>query len=164
MKYFIGFIFLVVIATIVTGLIVVGSPQHARELRWDRERMNDLQYLQNEISYYWQRKGILPASLETLNDTMRGISVSRDPETGVMYEYMVKSDQSFTLCAAFSLPSEEGQGSIPGPLYGTKDPYSSDTWEHGEGRTCFDRTIDEDYYPPLDENGAPIGMPVPVRS
>lgn len=148
-------IILVVIA-IVIGFITVGSPTKQRNLRFDNQRVNDLSTIQWQIVSYWQQKGKLPASLASTTDSISGMITPTDPETKNAYEYTLKSDLSFELCADFALKYEDmsGKGS-----YGGVMPYAVDmsypsyapegTWKHDAGRTCFTRTIDPEKYPKI---------------
>ena len=55
----------------------------------------------------------------------------------------------FELCASFYLSSPEE----------IAKPRIEQSWQHGSGRTCFERTIDKELYPPDSKNISPI----PVR-
>ena len=113
--------------------------------------MGDLSSIQSAIVYsYYQPKQKLPASLDDLNNPINGFMVPVDPQTGSAYEYSVKGPLGFELCATFNMPSrgetaKNGFISRPMPTgYGGM----SEVWQHGEGRTCFSRTIDPQLYPP----------------
>ena len=156
MKYFNYFIIGVVALAVVAGFFIVGSPEKQRQLQFDDRRVNDLSYLQAEILAYWQNKGQLPANLSLLNDDLRGVQVPIDPESTKFYGYEVKGETIFALCAVFNLPSLSQQANaladsagrtkpVPAGYYG--DPLmGQSSWEHQAGLTCFERTIDKDYY------------------
>jgi len=150
MKYFIYTIITLVAVAIIAGFFVAGSPTRQRLIRFDSQRINDLQYIQSEIINYWQSKSKLPARLTDLNDSLRGVNVPKDPEIGGEYEYSIKAPLSFSLCANFnySLSGNSSPGvmkPVPVGSYGTG---IADNWEHSAGRVCFDRTIDKDFYKP----------------
>lgn len=139
----------IVLATVVCGFIIAGSPKEERARRFDERRVSDLQMIQSEIVEYWRNKQALPELLDVLDNPIRGFVVPKDPETGGAYVYKVKSSDTFELCAIFS-----GEGSffrktneIPRVAY---DGYGGlgNVWEHGAGEWCFERTIDKDLYPP----------------
>jgi hypothetical protein len=136
----------VVLITIVLGFFVAGSPVEQRRVRLDAQRVENLSMIQNEAINYFSLKRELPANLETLNNSLSGFSVPADPETKLSYEYTMKSDLVFELCATFSTKSQENQGySFPmyyGSTYGQN-------WDHEAGRVCFERTIDPELYPPV---------------
>ena len=147
------------------GFVIAGSPQNQRLVRLDERRVSDLQTIQWQIINYWQQKEKLPESLETLRDPLSGWSLPVPPlfEEGEKYEYAVKGDLKFELCATFALAMpkgwrEYGGGKIyPMPMMEGRDvavsyPYPgggvNESWDHEAGRTCFERTIDPDLYPP----------------
>lgn len=152
-----------VVAAIVGGFWIVGSPATQRALRFDQERVSDLQNIQWQIVTYWQQKGALPTALTDLNDSISGTKVPNDPETGQPYEYndkgvtALKTTQTgyvFSLCATFDRASVDGQGrgaSYSGgvivPTVAIYPGGDSDSWTHPVGHTCFDRTVDPTRYP-----------------
>jgi hypothetical protein len=134
---------------VLAGFFIVGSPFAERERQFDDRRVSDLSSIQWGIVNEWQAKEVVPSSLEELRDPISGFVIPLDPETGESYEYRRTGDRSFELCATFNLPSDDQEmREKPVPAY----PYPSDglqeNWSHGEGRTCFPRTIDPDRYPP----------------
>lgn len=147
-------ILLVVVASIVTGFFYAGSPAEERLRRIDMQRVSDLQMLQGEIVRYWQAKEKLPQHLEELaaaND-MSGYAIPRDPETGVPYEYRATGALSFELCATFARASDEGSAGspfAPRPLLYPSPSQGGESWAHPDGRTCFARTIDPDFFRPF---------------
>ena len=130
-----------IIAVIAGAFFISGSPFAARDRKIDTQRENDLQEIQSQVIYQWQRKGILPASLNDLTDSISGYKAPNDPETGVPYEYKVTNKLNFELCATFSaeIPKDNGTGKYPM----VNDNYN---WQHGIGKTCFERTIDPALY------------------
>ena len=150
-----------VIAAIVSGFIVVGSPAKQRALRFDSQRVNDLSNIQWQVISYWQTKGALPKALSDASNPLSGATIPTDPDTKAPYEYADTSSGgtvSFKLCATFGLASQDatGRGAYGGG--GISYPSSSnvsyaypgssdDVWVHTAGHACFDRTIDPDRYP-----------------
>lgn len=152
MRIFVYLIILVVAAAIVAAFFVVGSPMEARLKKFDEQKISNLQTIQSEIISYWQSKQKIPSHLSELNDSLRGFSTPKDPQTGQEYEYSIKGPESFTLCAVFNRPVTQGNGSVPAekiPVPAGGGYYGSEYWTHGEGRTCFERTIDKDRFPPI---------------
>jgi hypothetical protein len=156
-----------VLSAIVYSFMIIGSPMTQRALRLDDRRVNDLQNIQYQVINFWQQKEKLPADLSELANPISGYSLPVDPEfeKGNKYEYAVKGKLTFELCATFSLPiqkgwREYGDGGIISPMMPYYDkavsevsyPYPgsgvNESWDHQEGRTCFERTIDKDLYPP----------------
>ena len=135
------------VCTILAGFIVVGTPQEARQARLDSQRVMDLQDLQSRITYFWQAKEMLPASLVDLNDSVTYGILPTDPDTGESYTYRATGTHSFELCATFSAVSRVNYAetrAVPAGIRGAQD-----NWWHGAGQACFSRTIDPSFYPPL---------------
>ncbi len=144
---------LLVIATIVGGFVIVGSPQKQRALRLDNQRVSDLSNIQWQVVNYWQQKGKLPATLEDMKDSISGQMIPVDPESKNKYEYVLKGAQVFELCATFSEKTIDNKYRGAGYRGGYTTSYpiidggENDNWTHEEGRVCFPRTIDPERYP-----------------
>ncbi len=133
----------VVLVSVVGGFFVIGSPMDERLHRIDEQRVQDLSNIQYQVTYHYQAKQALPATLEALQDPLTGYQVPVDPDTGAPYRYRALSGTSFELCATFAKESRAERGvSRPAVPFG-------ESWEHGIGQQCFTRTIDPDLYPPL---------------
>lgn len=118
-----------VAAAVVGALFLIGSPAHQRLIRLDERRLGHLQNIEYQISGYFAAKMKLPASLDEMNG-FEGFLAPVDPESGAPYEYSVRDEMQFRLCANFSLASE------------TEDPARSASWKHPAGRGCFDITLE----------------------
>ncbi len=152
-----------VLFAIVYGFVVMGGPGEQRNLRLDQKRVEDLQSIQYQVINYWQQKEKLPVSLDEFKNPISSYMVPQDPEfaKGKVYEYNKVSDKTFELCATFTDPIpkgwvENGGGSTFGVMPArdvatSSMPYPAgmnDSWDHQAGRTCYERTIDPDLYPP----------------
>lgn len=164
---FAGAAALLVLAAIIYSFAIMGSPMQQRKLRMDDKRVGDLQNLQYQVINYWQQKEKLPENLEALVSPLTGASLPTPPEMekGEKYEYAVKSPTTFELCATFALPMPKGWQEYGGRVYGGGwgGPIMSEvavppmgpgfgvneSWDHQAGRTCYERTIDPDLYPPF---------------
>ena len=147
---------ILVLITIISGFFIVGTPAQARLARFDSEKVMHLQDLQSRITNYWQAKQKLPASLAPLADPLTYGPLPVDPQTGESYTYQAIGALSFKLCATFNMESRTNQIStsetramMPVPVGGKG--MMQDTWQHGMGEVCFDRTIDPSFYPPLNK-------------
>lgn len=143
-----------IIAAIVAGFFIIGTPWDARVMRLDDRRVQDLQSLQSQILSFYQSKQALPSALAQLEDPTLYYDVPTDPETGASYEYIKDADLGFELCATFAAPSREGTVATGISTRATSAPagygITGDAdWNHGAGRTCFVRSIDPDFFPPL---------------
>ena len=143
-----------IVAFVIIGFFIVGSPKSQRAVRMDNQRVSDLQSIQYQILNHWQQKEILPTNIEALKDPLYGVEMQKDPITGTAYEYVVTGELSFKLCATFSASSQ-----MPGASYSTAPvmiDYSgygrdmmNESWFHDNGYTCFDRAIDPELYKPI---------------
>lgn len=140
-KTFVYIVSGVILAAIIAGFLIAGSPAKERARKFDDQRVSNLQTIQSEIVSYWQRKKMLPEELSVLNDSIRGFNVPNDPKTKAPYRYEVTGPESFTLCVMFDMDSAdsvtreymyEGWGA---------------NWQHNAGEKCFERSIDKDLYP-----------------
>lgn len=148
-KYFAGVSAVIILIAIVGAFFIVGSPVTARLQQLDQQRVTDLQNIQYQVVNYWQRKGALPQSLVDLNDSISGYVAPVDPETRTPYEYSVKdaTNPSFQLCATFKTVFSANNPKTA-PMPAGYDIYSQN-FDHPAGHFCFDRTIDQQIYPPL---------------
>jgi len=160
MKNVLRAIVVIIGGVIIGGFFLVGSPQSQRLLRFDQQRINDLNIIQQEIINYWQQKDTLPQSLDELESDISGFRPPVDPETGSPYDYRVLGDLTFELCATFKTVGEIHAEGYPKPIAPRGDPYQQN-WGHGIGRTCFSRTIDPELYRDRGNSVKPI-PPLPV--
>ncbi len=131
-------------AVIVYGFYLAGSPFRQRQVRFDNQRVSDLQTIQSQVVYYWQQKDRLPQSLDNLKDSISGFVPPQDPDTNQPYEYKTDGNLSFELCANFALPSG-AESSALAPIEAAPGGLGAN-WDHGQGRTCFSRLIDPELY------------------
>ena len=147
----------VVVAAVIAGFFIVGSPMTQRARRFDERRVSDLQAIQWEVVNYWQMKAALPDTLDALRNDIRGFVPPTDPETGAAYEYTGYGSEgpvSFELCATFAMAGGDSMQGITRPM--PEKGIEGGSWAHEAGRTCFTRRIDKDLYPPLGVKPAPV--------
>lgn len=140
---------IVALAVVVYGFYLAGSPFKQRLVRFDSQRVSDLQTIQSQIVYYWQQKNTLPPSLDALRDSISGFVPPADPDTNQPYEYKLTGNLSFELCVNFALPSGS-ESSAAQPKIMPAGGFG-ENWEHSNGRVCFSRVIDPELY----RNNAP---------
>jgi hypothetical protein len=130
---------------VVYGFAIAGSPFEERLRRFDDRRVSDLQTIQRQVVNFYQAKGALPANLEELRDDISGFVPPVDPKTNEAYEYIPTGGLAFQLCATFEAKGDAAETErIAYPVFpGEK----SESFAHGVGRTCFERTIDPAFYP-----------------
>jgi uncharacterized protein (UPF0333 family) len=138
-----------VVAAVISSFFVIGSPETARNMKYDDQKVADLQNIQQQLVNFWQYKQTLPESLEGLKDPISGFVPPLDTQTGVSYRYERLNSSTFRLCASFNGPSRDivNTESTPMRPLPAIDP-SNENWVHGEGEVCFDRVVDADRYPP----------------
>jgi hypothetical protein len=119
-----------VLATVIWGVGLVGTPANARLHRFDQQRLEDLQIMVREIQSLCQDPDLkddlkrpLPDSLNELAALARSERINlTDPETGQRYGYSVKDGLTYELCASFSLE---------------RDSDLEVFWNHPSGSHCF---------------------------
>jgi hypothetical protein len=139
-----------IVFSICAGFFLMGSPASQRLIRFDQQKVSDLQNIQWEITNYWQAKQALPSDLSVLNNPTTNTLVPTDPQSGHAYTYSIisESDHSFELCADFNRVGSDTYGPRSYPASGAE----SDSWSHGAGHICFTRTIDPAFFPPINKN------------
>ena len=121
-----------VVAAVVAGMFALGSPAEQRARRLDQTRLDDLRSLANGIEYEWGQKRALPQSLDELP---AGFAQSRqDPATGAPYEYSVRGENKYQLCATFDRNNTED---VERPWAGL-DHVTATIWNHAAGRYCYE--------------------------
>ena len=123
-----------------------------------------MQSIQWQVINYWQQRSRLPNTLDDLADPIASYAVPKDPEfeEGRVYEYTRYEAMSFEICATFTLPMPKGwvenRGYGVGGAMPMRDvavssmPYpggAGENWDHDAGRSCYQRTIDPEVYPPF---------------
>lgn len=118
----------IVAATIVGGIAMLGSPSEARRERLNESRVQDLEAVAGAVDLYWTRRGVLPASLDTMVNALGVKARMIDPGTAMPYEYRVVDSLRYELCATFDAPTTA-----------EAPPRGDRFWSHGVGRQCFTR-------------------------
>lgn len=143
------------VAFIIVGFFIMGSPSTQKDLREDDQRINDLSNIQSQVINYYQTTEKLPETIESLKDPLVGGYINEDPATGESYEYSKTGALTFELCATFAraLPEiDESKGQSNNWRIQELKRTAKD-WSHEEGRTCFERTVDPELIKPYKEGG-----------
>ncbi len=122
-----------VVAGIVGGFWVLGSPARQRDIAADRQRLQDLGAIaQNLHQQYLNQPDIykLPDALPTAEGR-------NDPLTQQPYEYERLGDRTFQLCATFDTDSSTY------PLTDRSNDPAIERWQHPQGRHCFEFEVSE---------------------
>ena len=125
---------LVVVATVIGAVAVMGSPGEQRKMRIDEHRLNDLRAIDAAVRLYRKDAGSLPEDLATL-DARPGLALDLvDPQSGVPYEYRRDGTDAFELCASFATDSGDRRA---------RPDWQGLEWAHGAGRHCFTFRIED---------------------
>jgi len=112
------------IAAVVAGLIAIGSPSEFRMRRFDERRANDLVSISGAVRTYRLTHESLP---QKLGDLEAAITYNLKDPVGRPYEYAIKDEFSYELCAEFDTTTDT--------LTATR--FRSVFEKHGSGRQCF---------------------------
>lgn len=129
-KIFIIVVIILVLSAVLYGLYLTGFPASQRQVKFDERRVSDLQEITRGVRAYYEETGRMPQTLEELEPLDVFISSVTDPGTSEEYEYSTTGAFSFELCAVFET---EGESDMRFP--------GLESWEHGIGRTCFERDV-----------------------
>lgn len=138
------------LVSVVAGFFIIGTPGDIRMMRFDEQKVMDLQSIQYQVVNYYQQKEELPESLTELADPISGFVLPVDQQPGAAaYRYTVTGPLSFELCAVFNKPTPDtrGQGGYPARDMSYPSMGVDENWQHEAGDTCFTRTIDPERYP-----------------
>ncbi|MCF7843790.1 DUF5671 domain-containing protein [Candidatus Gracilibacteria bacterium] len=88
---------LVVLASIVWSVGIIGTPSEMRAKRIDSTRLSDISRIQQEILNRLNMTEKMPADLSELNNAFQGYAVPTDPVTKVAYGYNVTQQPTFKM-------------------------------------------------------------------
>lgn len=115
------------------GFGLLGSPSRQRQLRADRQRVEDLRQMARSLQQLAQQSQDrdepvnLPVSLPA---TAR----RRDPLSGQPYSYQRLDSTHYRLCAEFATNSA-------GDRLADRPSLEEDFWQHPRGRHCFQLNV-----------------------
>ena len=125
---------LVVVATVIGAIVVMGSPGEQRKMRIDEDRINDLRAIEAAVRLHRKDTGALPEDLATL-DARPGVALDlADPQSAAPYEYRRDGTDAFELCASFATDSGDRRARLD---------WQGLEWAHGTGRHCFTFRIED---------------------
>lgn len=140
----------IILIFIILGFGVLGSPQTQRFIRYDNQKVSDLQNIQWQVISYWQMNGLVPVSLSDIKSSQQYVVIPTDSQTKTTYEYNKTGEMTFELCAEFNKENMNNQNQYmtAAENYPAKGIFiQNDNWNHGAGRQCFPRVIDPELYP-----------------
>jgi hypothetical protein len=127
--------------SIVWGFAILGSPRTQQLLKYDQQKLNDLQNLNSQVVNYYANRGVLPKAIEDVADG-NYYTDWVDPQSKKPYQYEKTTASTYNLCAEFNKASEEKEQNRYSYIY--FDGINS--WEHPKGEYCFKQTINPDLY------------------
>lgn len=141
-KVWLGISLALLLASVIWGFAVLGSPSTQRLVKLDMQKVSELQNMQWQIVNYWQTNGSIPQTWE---------SQTLDPQNNKPYEYRKTGEMTFELCAEFNRESTNTNNQYGDMMrdYSIAKPgiMGNEDWRHEAGRHCFEREIDPVAYP-----------------
>jgi hypothetical protein len=111
-----------VVIVVVLGFRALGGPGSQRQVRTDQRTLQILGQLAQQINSKWQSGGkTLPSNLDNFPE-----SAKKNPVSGTVFTYRVKSPTEYELCSTFLTDNRNA------PDVNTGDP-----WLHPKGDYCF---------------------------
>lgn len=144
-KIWLGVSTAVIVASIAWGFSVLGSPKTQQLLKYDQQKINDLQNIKNQVEGFYFNKGTLPKDIEEILSESYYNPQKVDPQTEKPYEYATTSGTTYNLCAEFNKASDDkkvanSKRHIIYPM--DYDGYNGNiSWVHPAGQYCFKETV-----------------------
>ena len=137
---------IIIIASIVWGFVVLGSPWTRRQINYDMEKITALQNISSSVQGYYNNEGKLP---QTVSDIISFSGASdylnfTDGQTGKKYEYIKIGNTTFSVCADFNKKSTQENLTQPYDVPGIVNLTT-----HPAGHYCFNEVVSKtgDAYP-----------------
>jgi len=153
-KLWFGISAVIVLASIVWGFSVLGSPRTQQLIKYDQQKISDLQNIKNSVENFYSAKGVLPVNFDELSSYDYYYATKVDPQTQRPYKYRPSGDTTYNLCAEFNKASDDKNNQ---DYYNTYQyPYNKTNWTHPAGEYCFTETINPNTY----SKSSPVIFPV----
>jgi|GEM_PF-6330303 hypothetical protein len=127
---FVG-VMMAILATVVYGFVVAGSPSRERARRLDTQKVDALNQVSYSIDEWYRVHGKMPSDLGKLNlDPYVAANAAR------WIEFSPGKNGEFELCATFTEPTGTNDPYVPRPV--TYPVMKGDrSFRHEAGRQCF---------------------------
>jgi len=137
-RIYFGVSLFVVIATLVSGLVFVESPNKTRMEKQDSAIATRFNAIQHAVDLFYRAYDRLP---EDLNELLRGSHSLREKDIensadGKEFGYKILTEDTYELCANFQTSNLDDVKECYYP-YGPFD----EEWKHGEGYKCFEKQV-----------------------
>lgn len=156
-KVWLGLSLFLILGSIIWGFAVLGSPRTQQLIKYDQQKMTDLQNIASQVEYYYQMKNVLPASLSDLATSNNYYAIPTDLQNKKPYEYKKTGNSTYEICAEFNKESAKNNGGHTQPTYSN---YGLIYWNHPAGRYCFTQTVQTVNTPNSYQKDAPVAVPV----
>jgi hypothetical protein len=108
----VGIMTALVLAAVIYGFVVVGSPWAVRGYKLDDTRVSDFSTIQSAAQEFYNSNNRLPNSIAELASSTVGSyyatqNIFTDPSTQQAYDYKVTSATGYQLCTTFAASSQE---------------------------------------------------------
>jgi hypothetical protein len=149
----------IILGSIIWGFSVLGSPRTQQLLKYDEQKVTDIENLYGQVENYYQIHATLPVSLSDVGY----YTVLTDPQSKQPYEYIKTNETQYQLCAEFNKASSD-TNNLQEPsasLYGGQA-----NWNHPAGHFCFTESVNSTatQVPVMQPDvQSIINQPVPVR-
>lgn len=134
----------VLLASIIAGFFIAGTPAEQRAKRLDDQRINLLMQIQNNVITFAQTRQALPVD-QNEAETWSG-NWPVDPETSQAFVYTKTSDITFQICATFATAETENiyqdYYNYPTMEKRLTQVVGGSSWTHTSGYYCFDRSVE----------------------
>lgn len=140
-RVWVGASVIVILGAIIVGFSVLGSPRTQQLIKYDEQKVADLQNIKYQVENYFYKNSGLPDSISDLSKENYNV-LPVDPQTKTAYEYKLvgQSAKAYELCATFNKETVKQSG-VSYPFYdGQSD------WRHPAGHFCFSNSIPVSMY------------------
>jgi len=108
----------IVIAVVLSGFWLLGSPAHQRNMALDRQRVSDLEIIRSALAARYKEASTTPERLDATYTASYGAG---KPVSASPFEYHRIDREHYELCTSFLEPADA----------------DSVSYRHGRGRTCY---------------------------
>lgn len=104
-----------VLSTLVYGFLDGGSPQAAKDRKFDETRTQDIQSIRSAINLFYSKNQMMPSTISQAESAYNVSSVTQnlvDPETKKEYSYTNLGGSKYQICANFALATSQDMSII----------------------------------------------------
>jgi hypothetical protein len=141
-----------IVAAIVAGFVVLGSPRTQRLVKYDQTKISDLQNIASQVRYFYDTNKVLPQTLtEIAQGNAYGVGTYTDVQTSKPYVYKIINATTFEVCAVFNKDFKYNSGitSINEPVTKSDEQGVVEVWgAYKAGESCFRQIVGPSTVPP----------------